>query len=100
MTFCVLIWAKDLTLVHISGFPFGLSSSEDTELLSTEEDASASGFQHVGNVVCFTVFLAAGICILCTSLIMSATVTLLLGIEITKDIPVSANVIPLWTDRY
>ena len=45
MTFCRLIYVSDLTLVHISGLPLGLSSSDDGELLEYELEAEAAGVQ-------------------------------------------------------
>ena len=100
MTFCRLIYVSDLTLVHISGLPLGLSSSDDGELLEYELEAEAAGVQLVGSVVYFIVGVGDEFLMPGTSLIIEAKVTLLLAAVVAKGILVDGREIPLAADAF
>ena len=84
-----------MTLVHIRGFPLGFSSSDDSELLDDETEASADGVQLVGSVVYFMVALEDELFLIRISLIILGKVTFLAAAKVTKGISAAEVEIPI-----
>ena len=92
--------ASDLTLVHWRGLALDYLTSSSDELLSDDEDSSASVFQLTGSVVCFIVVAVYTILVLVKVVIDSAKETLLLATEELKRIPVAAKRILVAEDGF